>query len=44
MVLERQGNRAGAATRYRQYAGSTAADAGAAQKETASRKAAALQP
>lgn len=44
MVLERQGDRAGAAARYRQYAASTAADASAPQREAASRKAAALQP
>lgn len=44
MVLERQGDRTGAAARYREYAASSAADANPAQKEAASRKAAALVP
>lgn len=44
MILERQGDRAGAAARYREYAASSAADATAAMKEAASRRAAALAP
>jgi tetratricopeptide (TPR) repeat protein len=44
MILERQGDRAGAAARYREYAASAAADATAAMKEAAGRRAAALAP